>query len=133
VSDPDAPSDVDVVRRIYAALAERDIVTALSLFDPGCVVVQDDRLPWGGRFVGHEGVTEFAIALVTHIDSAVEIEAIFEADGDVIEVGRTRGTVAGTGTPFDVAEVHRWTIRDGLAAVAHFSIDTPAMLDALRA
>jgi hypothetical protein len=27
--------------------------------------------------------------------------------------------------------MHRWTIRDGRAVAAHFSIDTPAMLAAL--
>ena len=41
------------------------------------------------------------------------------------------GTVVATGAPFDVAEVHRWTIRDGKAVAAHFAIDTPAMLEAL--
>ena len=54
------------------------------------------------------------------------------ADGEVYQVGRTRGTVVGSGTTFDVAEVHRWTIRDGKAVRAHFAIDTAAMLDALQ-
>jgi ketosteroid isomerase-like protein len=56
---------------------------------------------------------------------------MFSADGDVIQVGRTAGSTIGSGTPFDVDEVHRWTIRDGSAVAAHFSIDTPAMLAAL--
>ena len=58
-------------------------------------------------------------------------DAMFAADGDVIQVGRTAGTTVETGTPFDIAEVHRWTVRDGRAVAAHFSIDTPAMLAAL--
>ena len=33
---------------------------------------------------------------------------------------------------FDIAEVHRWTIRDGQATAAHFSIDTEAMLRAIN-
>jgi hypothetical protein len=36
-----------------------------------------------------------------------------------------------TGNVLDIAEVHRWTLRDGLAVRGHFSIDTPAMLQAL--
>jgi ketosteroid isomerase-like protein len=48
-------------------------------------------------------------------------------------MGHTRGTVVGTGTEFDIPEVHRWTIRDGKAVRAHFAIDTPGMLAALHA
>jgi hypothetical protein len=35
--------------------------------------------------------------------------------------------------PFDVAEMHRWRVRDGRAVAAHFTIDTEAMLAALGA
>lgn len=55
----------------------------------------------------------------------------FEADGDVIQFGRTKGTVNASGATFDIPEVHRWTIRDGKAVAGHFSIDTPAMLAVL--
>ena len=65
------------------------------------------------------------------ITSKVTTDAMFAADGDVIQVGRTAGTTVATGTPFDIAEVHRWTVRDGRVVAAHFSIDTPAMLAAL--
>ena len=65
--------------------------------------------------------------------STVTTTAMFAADGDVIQVGKTAGTTIASGTPFDIDEVHRWTIRDGRAIAAHFSIDTPAMLAALAA
>jgi hypothetical protein len=42
----------------------------------------------------------------------VTIEALFEPDGEVIQVGRTRATVRASGA-------------------AHFAIDTPAMLAVL--
>jgi ketosteroid isomerase-like protein len=48
-------------------------------------------------------------------------------------MGHTRGTVVATGAPFDIAEVHRWTLRDGRPVRAHFSIDTPGMLAVLAA
>lgn len=35
------------------------------------------------------------------------------------------------GVPFDIAEVHRWKLREGRAVAGHFAIDTPAMLAAL--
>jgi ketosteroid isomerase-like protein len=124
-------SDVEVVKQIYAAMADREIPVLLELVDPQCVITQDSRLPWGGRFVGHDGLAAFAAALTGAITSAVTTEALFEADGDVIQCGHTRGTTVATGRTFDIPEVHRWTVRDGRAVAAHFSIDTPGMLEVL--
>ena len=125
-------SDLEVVKQIYAAMAERDILALVELVDPQCVITQDPRLPWGGRFVGHDGLAAFAAALTGAIASAVTTDALFEADGDVIQYGRTRGTTVATGRAFDIPEVHRWTVRDGRAVAAHFSIDTTGMLYVLR-
>jgi ketosteroid isomerase-like protein len=126
-------SDVEVVERIYAAMHDRDYDTLFQLVDEAVVLTQDERLPWGGRFEGHDGVVEFAAALTGSIDSAVTMIAIYEADGEVIQMGHTKGTVVGTGTEFEIPEVHRWTIRDGKAVRAHFAIDTPGMLAKLTA
>lgn len=126
-------SDVEVVRRIYAAMAERDLDRLAELIDETIVITQDERLPWGGRHEGHDGMATFALALTGTITSGVTTDSIFEADGDVIQVGRTAGTVNANGAPFDIPEVHRWTLHDGKAVRAHFSIDTPAMLAALGA
>jgi uncharacterized protein len=123
--------DIAVVETIYAAMASGDFDVLFAHIDEGVVVTQDERLPWGGRYEGHDGLARFALALTGTIESAVTTEAMFSADGDVVQVGRTRGTVRANGATFDVAEVHRWTIRDGKAIRAHFSIDTPAMLDAI--
>jgi ketosteroid isomerase-like protein len=124
-------TDLEVVEAIYAAMAARDFDALFSHVDEAIVVTQDSRLPWGGRYEGHEGLATFAVTLTGTIDSQVTIDALFEADGEVVEVGRTKGTVDATGIPFDVAEVHRWTVHEGKAVVAHFAIDTPAMLTAL--
>ena len=127
MSDP----DIGVVEAAYAAMAAGDISRLFELVAEDCVITQDERLPWGGRHVGHEGLATFGLRLRAAIDSRVTTHAVFAADGDVVQVGRTAGTTIGTGTPFDVAEVHRWTVRDGRVVAAHFSIDTPAMLAAL--
>ena len=124
-------ADVAVVEAVYAAMAAGDTARLFALVDEACVITQDDRLPWGGRYVGHEGLVTFGLRLREAIQSRVTTDAVFGADGDVIQVGRTAGTAVATGTPFDVAEVHRWTVHDGRVVAAHFSIDTPAMLAAL--
>jgi ketosteroid isomerase-like protein len=124
-------SDIDIVRRAYEAFAVQDLDGLLMLSDPDCVITQDPSLPWGGRHVGHEGVTAFALSLVGTIDSIVSVESLFEADGQVIECGRTHGTVRSNGQAFDIPEVHVWTVSEGKVIEAHFAIDTPAMLSAL--
>jgi ketosteroid isomerase-like protein len=123
--------DVDVVQQIYAAWGSKDLGRMAELIDPEVVITQDERLPWGGRFEGHAGFIEFSGGLTGTITSAVTTDALFAADGEVIQVGRTRGTVVANGAEFDIPEVHRWTVRNGKALTAHFAIDTAAMLEAL--
>jgi ketosteroid isomerase-like protein len=125
-------SDIEVVEALYQAMAARDIERLVQLIHPDCVITQDPRVPWGGRHVGHEGFANFGLLLTSSIDSAVTTEAMFMADDEVIQVGRTRGTVKSNGAAFDIAEVHRWKIRDGQAVSAHFAIDTEAMVRALN-
>lgn len=126
-------SDLEVVQAIYAAMGAKDFDALFPLLHPDIVVTQDPRLPWGGRHVGHDGFATFGLTLSGTIDSAVTIEAIFVADGEVIQFGRTRGTVRANDAAFDIPEVHRWTIEGGKAVSAHFAIDTAAMLEALGA
>jgi uncharacterized protein len=126
------PSDIDVVRTVYEAMAAGDLDRLLELVDEACVITQDARLPWGGRHEGHTGLATFAARLRGAIASSVTTEALFVADDEVIQVGRTRGTTVAGGAEFDIPEVHRWTVRAGKVVAAHFAIDTPAMLAALE-
>ena len=125
-------TDIDVVRAVYDAMHAHDFAALFTLLDPAIVVTQDPRLPWGGRHEGHDGFAQFGLTLGANITSAVTIHAVFAADDEVIQMGHTRGTVNANGYPFDIAEVHRWKIVDGLAVRAHFAIDTPAMLAVLE-
>ena len=123
--------NIDVVRHVYEAMAARDLEALFGLLDPEVVVTQDPALPWGGRHQGHDGFAQFGGILTSTISSVVTHEALFVADGDVIQVGRTRGTVNANGASFDIPEVHRWVVRGGKVVTAHFAIDTGAMLSAL--
>lgn len=124
-------SEIEVVQAVYAALAERDLERLFELLDPDCVLTQDPALPWGGRHVGHEGFANFGLALTGTIDSAVTVQAMFAADDEVVQFGRTKGTVLANGAAFDLPEVHRWRVKDGRVISAHLAIDTAAMVAAL--
>jgi ketosteroid isomerase-like protein len=122
---------LEVVQAAYAALAAKDLQAVIDLCDPDAVLEQDPALPWGGRFVGADGFAEFAIALVGTIDSAVTVHAMFQAGDDVVQYGRTAGTVRANGHPFDIPECHVWTVREGKVHAMRFYIDTAAMLAAI--
>src|SRR5437763_4603072 len=92
---------IEVVRRVYRAMAARDLDALFGLLGPDVVVTQDPALPWGGRHVGYDGFARFGRLLTGAITSTVEHEALFVADGEVIQVGRTRGTVNANGASFD--------------------------------
>jgi ketosteroid isomerase-like protein len=124
-------TDVEIIERMYAAMATRDVATLFELIHPECVITQDDRLPWGGRHVGQQGFMTFALSLTGAIESKVTHLAVFEANGCVYQFGRTRGTAKATGNEFDIPEAHTWTLRDGQVVNVHFAIDTTAMLNAL--
>ncbi len=126
------PTPLEVVRAAYAALAAKDLDGLLALCHPDAVLTQDPALPWGGRHVGRDGITAFAIALVTAIDSAVTPFAMFQAGDHVVQYGRTAGTARASGATFDIPECHVWTVRDGRVAEMAFFIDSAAMLHALQ-
>jgi ketosteroid isomerase-like protein len=74
-----AMSRVEIVRRVYEAGAAQDLEGLLDLADAACVITQDPSLPWGGRHVGHQGLTAFLSALFGTIDSEASTETLFEA------------------------------------------------------
>ena len=124
--------NVELVRRLYAALEAIDLETILELFDADVEVHQTPELPWGGDFQGHDGLGRFFGLLRENITSKVTIQTVYAAGDTVVQIGRTAGTVNATGAPFDVQEVHLLTVRDGKVVRFAAHIDTPAMLEALR-
>jgi ketosteroid isomerase-like protein len=125
--------NVRLVRRLYEAMAAKDVGALMELFSEDVVVEQTPELPWGGHFTGHEGLGRFFLTLIGTITSQVTVSTMFAAGDVVVQVGRTAGTVNATGRPFDVDEVHLLTIADGKVVRFEAHIDTPAMLAALEA
>ena len=106
-------SNIDVIRGGYAAFERGDVPAIFALLDPEAEFYQSDELPWGGRYRGHAEIGEFLRRLSTSVESKVTAERFVEAGNQIVQIGRTRGTVRATGKPFDVPEVHVWTLRHG--------------------
>ena len=124
--------NINVVRRVYDAMASRDANVMQELFADDIRIWQSPLLPWGGEYERHEGAFTFLLKVVEHIQSQVTIENLFAAGDHVVQTGRTRGTVLANGASFDIPEVHVWEVRDGRVVELRAYIDTPAMVEALR-
>ena len=92
-------------------------------------MTQDPRLPWGGRYVGRDGVIEFGLKLATTVDTSVATEQLFAAGDSVVQVGRSRGSIRATGATCDIPECHVWTFRNDLVIGVQFFIESDTNLD----
>jgi uncharacterized protein len=121
-----------IVQELYDAFARRDLPKVFSLLSPDIEIVQSKELPWGGSYRGHDGASQFFAKLGSHINSALDIERLIDAEDHVVAIGWTHGTVNATGASYRVPIAHVWRVRDGLVIQTQFFIDNPNMLEALR-
>jgi ketosteroid isomerase-like protein len=126
-----AERDMAAIRALYDAYARRDAAAIAAASADDVETVQTPLLPWGGVYRGAAGARAFLAALVAHVDSTFTPERLVPAGDRVVAVGRTRGTVRASGTAFDVAAVHVWTLRAGKVTRLESYVDAPAMLAAL--
>ncbi|MQA77293.1 MAG: hypothetical protein GEV10_02235 [Streptosporangiales bacterium] len=124
-------TDLDIVRGLYEAFADRDLDTIRAAIGQDFVMEQSDLLPWGGRRHGPEGFFAFLGTLLTHIEPILDIEELFDAGDHIVEVGHTRGRVLAHGNTFRIPEIHAWQLRDSKLLSYRVYVDTPAMLAAL--
>lgn len=122
---------VQTVRRIYDAFARGDLDAVMEHCVPDAGISQDPALPWGGRYVGRDGVAEFASRLMGTVDTEVIPQGIFQAGDRVVQYGRSRGTVRHNGVAYDLPECHVWTFRDGLVTGVEFFVESGEVLAAL--
>ncbi len=128
------PKDnLTIIREAYAAYTHGDVTAVFALMHPDIEIRQTPLLPWGGRHRGHEGARAFFATLAQHTEGRPEPTDFIEAGDDVIAIGRLRGRARATGKPYDLAIVHRWTLREGKVTAFEAFIDTPRMLAALKA
>jgi ketosteroid isomerase-like protein len=111
--------NVEIVRRLYDAVARRDVGSVLALYDPEVEVVggggtPGDRLEGPRVYRGHDGLrrlfSEYYDAWARVED---DCEELIDAGEQVISVvtSRARGRVSGLEVEWHPVGV--WTIREG--------------------
>lgn len=51
--------NIEVVKRFYEHLANNRLTEAMHLLDEAFILIQAESLPYGGKFVGREGIENF--------------------------------------------------------------------------
>jgi ketosteroid isomerase-like protein len=111
--------NVDAVRRLFAAVEQRDLETILDCYDEKVEINESGLLPYGGVYRGHDGVRRHAAAFIESWSSyqtpdECRLDAkFFEADdGAVAAVFRHRAVDPQRGARLDAPEVGIYEVRD---------------------
>jgi ketosteroid isomerase-like protein len=109
---------VEIVRRIYDAVAQRDIVTPFEVYTEDIVWdVSNWRVVGMGMkpvYRGHEGVRECwreILSVFGEID--FKVEKLIDAGDQVLAVIREREIGRGSGAPVESTHLAVWRLADG--------------------
>jgi ketosteroid isomerase-like protein len=112
--------NVEIVRRLFAAVARRDTETVLSIYDPE-VEWDGTRHRWaeviGGdsAFHGHDGIREWARQYYETWENLEDtVEELIDAGDQVVSIVTTRARGRGSGVEVEWKDnAGIWTLRDG--------------------
>ena len=126
-------SNVELVRRAYAAFGSGDLQKLLALMTSDIVweFPASKVIPWAGTFTGTGEVARFFAALMEHSEPEAFEPLHFVASEDrVVALGRERFRVRSTGLIWSCEWAHAFTVRDGKIAGFREYTDTAAMASA---
>ena len=110
--------NVEIVRRVYDAVARHDTATVIAAYDPE-VEWDTSRSPWGsmmgGRlYRGHEGLRRFYREWYEAWGDYDEVlEELIDAGEQVIVAATGRGRGRASGAEVEWSQYGVWMIRDG--------------------
>ena len=137
--------NVEVVKRLFDAVARRDQAGLLEAYHPEIVIHEAPSLPYGGDYRGHQGAIEHvngfyrtweALKPRELIESAMRehLPIVLETTGDyVVVLGQNRAVVPGSRRKLDLPEVFVFRVQDGRVIESWmFHQDTVAILEFLK-
>ncbi len=130
--------NVEIVRRLFQTVEERDLETMFELYDPEVVIREAPSLPYGGEYHGHAGVVEHGIGYLgtwypVQGPEDASLDPEFIDGGDRVFVRWHQRATAPDGEQVDLPAISEYCIQDGKivsSAMHHF--DTAAILDFLE-
>ena len=132
--------DIEVVRRMFAAVEERDFDGLLACYSDDIEINEASVLPWGGVWRGPDGVAAHAVAFMQtwgayQGPTEAQLDAQFFSDGagTVCAVFRHRAHDTATGERFDAPEIGVYQVReDRVVRSQMFHADSAAVVEYLN-
>jgi ketosteroid isomerase-like protein len=101
-----------LLESVFEAFAAGNFGSAIPLFDQHIVLVIDEAIPDGGRYVGVDGVRDYMARFLEPWERLVITAQSMEEVGDTVLVAVTQnGTGRGSQVPADFAYFQLWTFR----------------------
>lgn len=125
---------MEAVRRLFAAVEERDLAGVLAAYDPEVVIREAESLPYGGVYRGVEGAERHARGyaaawggLQTPAERKLDA-TFFDAGEHIVVLWRQRGAAADGSREFDEPAVSVYRLRGGRVVESQmFHADTAAV------
>jgi ketosteroid isomerase-like protein len=132
--------EVDVVRRLFAAVEDRDLERMLACYADDVEIVEAEVLPYGGIWRGHEGAVAHAVGFLNSWaalqgPNEIRLDARFWGDGaeTVCVLFRHRAADPVSEARFDAPEVSIYQVRDEQVVRSQmFHADSYAVVRFLR-
>ena len=107
--------NVEIVRRLYGAMNDRDMGAVTELLHPDAEWIPDSRVGQG-PVRGRDNIIQFATDRAEMFDEfRQEPERFWETDDKVLVFVRVTGHGGASGVGVDIRIGHLWTVRDGAA------------------
>jgi ketosteroid isomerase-like protein len=129
--------NVDIVRRLFKAVDDRDLAGVLATYDSEIVIREAESLPYGGVYRGHEGGKQHAGAYILtwrdfQTSAEQKTDPVFLDAGDyVIVLWRQRGLDPSSKKKLDLPAVSVYELRGGKIVESQMYQDTSAILQFL--
>lgn len=125
--------NVEVVGRIYDALARGDFDIALSHLHPEIEWHEPPHSPSAGVYRGHEGVRRSFLGwAASWSDYRLDVDDLLEAGDDVLAKCRQRARGRASGVEVEQRLFNVWTLRDGIVVRMRIYHDEAEALEAAR-
>ena len=128
-------SNVDIVKRLYAAFADGDLETVSTLISPSVEWIESEGIPYGGVFQGYEAVLSGVFAKIDAewTDFTACVDKFIDAGDTIVTLGTDSGIHKATGKAMQAPTASVWTVKDGKVVKFRQYIDTLAVFNATQA
>lgn len=127
---------VDAVRRLFAAVEERDLPALLDCYHDDVEIDESRSLPYGGVYRGRDGVLRHVEAFLeawgsyqTAAEHPLEATFVEADDGTVVALFRHRAVDPARGERLDGPEIGLYRVRDDKVVRAQMFHFDPAALN----